>query len=155
MGGERTEKDMGHFISKKSARFRAKSGEKTELSACFYRSWIGALGGLMTKGLSKLQRHILGLAGAGPGSCRQITTREIMVKLYGWTPARTPTYSGGTSFSIGMIGRREYRRKMVSVSRSLGRLRERGLMRRGPFGTGHCLTRAGREYVADLSTVEF
>ncbi|MCP4117605.1 MAG: hypothetical protein GY737_19850 [Desulfobacteraceae bacterium] len=67
-----------------------------------------------------------------------------MIRLYGWTPARTPDYSGGTSFSIGMIGHLEYRRRTVAVSRSLGRLRQRGLMRRGPFRTGHCLTERGR-----------
>ena len=107
--------------------------------------WSGWV--LMTKGLSKLQRGILGLAGAGPGDCHQLTTREIMIKLFGWIPARTPDRPGGISFDVEMIGRREYRRKMVSVSRSLGRLRERGLMRRGPFSTGHCLTEMGRAYV--------
>jgi hypothetical protein len=54
---------------------------------------------------------------------------------------------GGISFDVEMIGCREYRRKMVSVSRSLGRLRQRGLMRRVPFSTGHCLTEMGRAYV--------
>lgn len=100
----------------------------------------------MTKGLSKLQRSILDLAGTGPGDYRQLTTREIMVKLFGWTPARTPDYSGGVSFDVHMIGRREYRARTVSVSRSLGRLRQRGLMKRH-FNIGHCLTRAGYEYV--------
>ena len=94
----------------------------------------------MVKGLSKLQRDLLHLAGARPGHYHQLTTREIMIKLYGWTPARTPDYPGGNSFDAEMIGHQEYRRKMVSVSRSLGRLRQRGLMRRGPFSTGHCLT---------------
>jgi len=102
----------------------------------------------MEKGLSRLQRAILGLAGAGPGDYHQLTTREIMIRLYGWTPARIPDYSGGTSFSIGMIGHREYHRKMSAVSRSLGRLCQRGLMERC-FSRGHCLTRAGREYVVN------
>jgi hypothetical protein len=102
----------------------------------------------MAKGLSKLQRDLLGLAGAGPGDYHQLTTREIMVKLYGWTPARTPDRPGGISFDIGMIGHREYHRKMLAVSRSLGRLCQRGLMERC-FGNGHCLSRAGREHVVD------
>lgn len=102
----------------------------------------------MTKGLSKLQRAILGLAGNGPGDYRQLTTREIMVKLFGWVPARTPDYSGGQSFDVRMIGRKEYRKRMVSVSRSLGRLCHRGLMERC-FSSGHRLTEAGREYVVD------
>ncbi len=44
---------------------------------------------------------------------------------------------------------------MVPVSRSQGRLRQRGLMERGQFITGHCLIRAGREYVDVFSTVEY
>jgi hypothetical protein len=100
----------------------------------------------MPEGLSKLQRRILDLAGAGPGNYHQLTTREIMVKLFGWPPVRTPDYPGGNSFDVGMIGHREYHRKMSAVSRSLGRLCQRGLLERC-FGSGHCLTRAGWEYV--------
>ena len=104
----------------------------------------------MTKGLSRQQRAILGLAETGPGDYRQLTTREIMVKLFGWVPARTPDYSGGQSFDVRMIGVREYRKRTVSVSRSLGRLCQRGLMERC-FSSGHSLTRAGRDYVAGLN----
>ncbi|ACN14844.1 hypothetical protein HRM2_17380 [Desulforapulum autotrophicum HRM2] len=103
-------------------------------------------GVLKTKGLSKLQRAILGLAGNGPRDYFQLTTREIMIKLFDWMPARTPDYSGGQSFDVRMIGRKEYRKRMVSVSRSLGRLCHRGLMKRC-LGSGHWLTEAGREYV--------
>lgn len=107
-------------------------------------------GVLKAKGLSKLQRAILSLAGTGPGDHRQLTTREIMIKLFDWMPARTPDYSGGQSFDVQMIGRKEYRKRTVSVSRSLGRLCQRGLMERC-FSFGHSLTRAGRDYVAGLN----
>lgn len=107
-------------------------------------------GVLKAKGLSKLQRAILCLAGTGPGDYRQLTTREIMIKLFDWMPARTPDYSGGQSFDVRMIGAREYRKRTVSVSRSIGRLCQRGLMERC-FSSGHSLTRAGRDYVAGLN----
>jgi hypothetical protein len=78
----------------------------------------------------------------------QLTTREIMIKLFGWTPARIPDRPGGISFDISMIGTWEYRKPMVSVSRFQAR-RHRGLMMRGPFSTRHCPTKAGREHVVD------
>jgi hypothetical protein len=59
---------------------------------------------LKVRRLSKLQRLILELTGAGPGDYHQLTTREIMIKLYGWTPARTPNRAGGISFDVEMIG---------------------------------------------------
>ncbi|MBI9047245.1 MAG: hypothetical protein JEZ06_22350 [Anaerolineaceae bacterium] len=49
------------------------------------------------KGISKQQRDLLHLAGDGPDDYHQLTTREIMimVRLFGWTPARTPDRPGG------------------------------------------------------------
>jgi len=94
----------------------------------------------MTKGLSKQQRDLLRLASEKIDDYHQLTTREIMIKLFGWIPARTPDYSGGQSFDVQMIGRKEYRKRMVSVSLSLGRLRQRGLMKRY-CNIGHCCQR--------------
>lgn len=98
----------------------------------------------MVKGLSKLQRALLGLAGQSRHG--RITTRMIMMRIYGWIPAWTPVDDGGNSFDVHMIGRREYRSRTVSVSRSLGRLRQRGLMEQC-FSTGNCLTEAGWDSV--------
>lgn len=100
----------------------------------------------MTKGLSKLQRAILDLAAAGPGNHYQLLTREIMIELFGWIPARIPDYDGGQFFDVRTIGFREYHKRYVSVSRSLGRLRQRGLMEIC-FGNGNRLTSEGEAMV--------
>lgn len=57
----------------------------------------------MTKGLSKQQKAILSLSvtETGPKDYYQLLHRDILIKLFGWMPARTPSYSGGGALMLG------------------------------------------------------
>ena len=117
----------------------------------------------MARGLSSLQRQILGLAWTREqahgtrGAISLLFPQEIYVRIYHW-PITHPAAAfpwdreqglalqQSVHFQPSVIGIRRYHATMVTVSRALGRLQRRGLLRRRQvkWAVGWCLTDAGR-----------
>jgi hypothetical protein len=81
----------------------------------------------MARGLSSLQINILGLLHHSRGMVR---VADILRALWGWQakPGKE-RYDGGQVFTRSGIGAEEYDRIHATLSRSLERLRQRGLIR--------------------------
>lgn len=96
----------------------------------------------MGRGLSKLQKDIVHLAQDAQG----IRVRDILEKLWGW---EGKPWKDGQVFDRSSIGKREYNRGHSTLSRTLERLRQRGLIRVFKditlYGTLVALTSAGSE----------
>jgi hypothetical protein len=86
------------------------------------------------KKLSHLQKAILSMAKENP-----ITNGDVLQRQYGFPVTR---FTKAIRFDRDRIGIKRYLSGTSAVSRALSRLRERGLMRRGTWGT-HELTDAG------------
>ena len=94
----------------------------------------------MGKGISRLQKSILRLLlDHGP----LLRVRVILSQLFGW-PGRP---GDGQVFNRGVIGKEAYNSGHASLSRSLARLQERGLVETYKNATGYVtvigLTTAG------------
>jgi hypothetical protein len=116
----------------------------------------------MGRGLSPLQQQILRLAWAReqPTPPRHedytvLYSHEILVRVYGWTVThgrgewwreRGLAPAQAWHFQPGQIGQARYRAGIVAVSRSLRRLRDRGLLEQ-MHGGGWRLTDQGRAAV--------
>src|SRR5262245_2505142 len=118
----------------------------------------------MGRGLSPLQHQILRLAWereqAPRAAHRKLFTQEIYVRLYHWPTTHKGYYwerEHGLAFRYArhfqpdVIGTRRYRATVAAVSRSLGRLVARGLLRRQrPYLCSWRLTAEGRRVVEAL-----
>lgn len=132
----------------------------------------------MARGLSELQRAILGMALANrqaegrdgkAHSGADVTHAEVLASVYGWTPDKSDlrysdSYSvkehagkrryGGHKFRKSVFCPGEYNAARASVSRAFKRLEERGLLDRvnGVFAwwAGGNLTQPG----ADVATLQ-
>ena len=96
-----------------------------------------------SKKLSKLQKFILQEAyfrGA-------VRNHDILIHWYGFQTSPR----GRLNFNREQIGLKKYLTATTSTAQSLTRLRNRGLMRRGDWRTGHLLTHAGRDAVRRLN----
>ena len=106
----------------------------------------------MGRGLSKLQKDILHLAQDSQG----IRVRDILEKLWGW---EGKPWKDGQVFDRASIGKREYNRGHAILSRTLERLRQRGLIRVfkdvTSYGTMVGLTSAGSEIAQGIAEAEF
>lgn len=90
--------------------------------------------------LSQLQRFIL----LETYRRQYISNPDILIKWFGFKQTRHSAFK----FSPGVVGVKKYKSASVSVTRSLTRLRNRGLIRRFSSPTwGHGLTDHGREIV--------
>jgi hypothetical protein len=78
----------------------------------------------MGRGLSELQHWILDQVDA----CGTLRYADICAGYYGWTPVRPIDPSHGQYFSPATIGRQEYRRVLVTISRACKRLARRELV---------------------------
>jgi hypothetical protein len=99
----------------------------------------------MSKGLGQLQRSILRLTLDYGGMVR---TGDLLKVLWGWqTKPGKDQYDGGQVFDRASIGVQEYSRAHSSLSCSLERLRQRGLVQvyKSGYGTAVGLTSAGEK----------
>jgi hypothetical protein len=103
----------------------------------------------MGRGLGKLQSDILCLL-LDKGILR---VRVILSQLFGW---RGKAWKDGQIFSQAFIGEEEYRLRHASLSRSLERLRQRGLVEifKSGYGTAIGLTNAGRAEAQRIMALE-
>ena len=90
------------------------------------------------KKLSKLQRFIL----QETYQRHQINNPDILISWFGFKRS----YYGSINFNPKIIGVEKYKSASVSVSRSLTRLRARGLMKRSIRYGYHELTPIGRQF---------
>jgi hypothetical protein len=93
------------------------------------------------KNLSQLQRTILSMA----EKKGQVNNSDILTAVYGFQPV----LYGKIKFSRKLIGTKRYLTATSAVSRSLTRLRERGLL----WYSGYCqnsLTAKGRQVTKQL-----
>jgi len=81
-------------------------------------------------GLSKLQKSVLKLAFQHQKKGLPISNRDALIQLFGFTPltAVESVRAGGLLFSKKSIGYRRYNSASVSVARTFGRLKTRGLL---------------------------
>jgi hypothetical protein len=100
----------------------------------------------MEKGLSVLQKTILVLAHRK----QSIRNREVLTQVYGFKPSRCPTTHGGTLFNRQSIGLKRYFSGTSAVSRAMGRLMKRGLIRRAAWCT-FALTDAGKKVAQEIN----
>ena len=103
----------------------------------------------MIRGLSALQRKILMMAHRG--SERGVTNSDVLIRAYGFRAHAPATGVSGSPqiFNRGEIGIRRYRSASVSVSKSFGRLINRGLVERN-YCRRIVLTAAGKVEVLRL-----
>src|SRR5262245_54205074 len=120
----------------------------------------------MGRGLSPLQHQILRLAWereqAPRAAHRKLFTQEIYVRLYHWPMRQLPwwqtldrehglAFRYAWHFQPDVIGARRYHAAVVAVSRSLGRLEARGLLKRQrPYLCSWRLTAEGRRVALAL-----
>ena len=104
----------------------------------------------MGRGLSLLQMGILRLTLDRGGMLR---VRDILEARWLWKPqAGKEQYDGGQVFDRASIGAQEYSKAHSTLSRTLGRLRKRGLIQvyKSKYGTAIGLTSAGEREAAQI-----
>jgi hypothetical protein len=104
----------------------------------------------MGRGLSQLQMGILRLALDRGGMVR---VRDILEALWAWKPKPGKEgHNGGPAFSRGSIGAEKYSRVHSTLSRTLARLRKRGLVQvyKSEYGTAIGLTTAGEREAKEI-----
>jgi hypothetical protein len=96
----------------------------------------------MGRGLSPLQQEILMMAWAckETGNSPWLTRHAVLANIWGWETARkghTYWFEHWQQFDPSAIGTQAYQSAMASLSRSISRLYQRGLVR-GTFGGSDC-----------------
>jgi hypothetical protein len=101
----------------------------------------------MSRGLSRLQRWIL----SESRHRGQLYQADILERYFGWSSDHAIDSERPPRFSSEAIGRRQYHKVRVTLSRACLRLQQRGLLTclQGPwfYGASVVITHAGREWL--------